>query len=239
MRNVTIVFMSVLVLFSMVFNSSSVNAQKNNGSQYLDEVEEQLQYSKQIESSEEINRYTQKSKKQIESGAINTHTNNGNLDYKKATLVKYRDVKTNEEYLINNIPVSLDNGHELSNIGVIYEKNGDLFQYVELYLTNNDEGNFNVTMYTDNEKTLEKDTNEKFMTAAEYKQRTEGTPQLNFDKSKLAKCLGISLGLADVIGLGCIGVCAITAGAGCIACVAGLAGFAIGGNGSCVVAAFK
>ncbi|WP_053218235.1 hypothetical protein [Virgibacillus senegalensis] len=159
------------------------------------------------------------------------------MKVESATLVKYVDPETQEVLYINNIPVSLKDSHELSNVAIIYNQDGKLVQYTELYLTKNAQGNFKVTSYIDNKKVVDKDTDEKFMTASAYKDQFNG-PHLNFSVSKLAKCLGISMGLADVIGIGCAAACWLTAGAGCIACVAGLAGFAVGGDAVCIANAF-
>lgn len=227
--------MSVLIIFSASFGNSPTFAQ--GATTFLDQVEDQLKDSEIVNDMNTIQDYTSRSISKIGTD-IQIDTEVKNLNTKQSTLVRYIDPETQKVLFINNIPVSLEDGHELSNIAVIYNEKGDMIQYTEMYLTKNNRGNFNLMLYVDGKKVVEEDTNEKFMTAEEYTEQLKEGPELYLNIGKLAKCLGISIALAEIIGAACLGVCWLTAGAGCIACVAGLAGFAVGGNSVCIVNAF-
>lgn len=228
----------VLIMFSTLFGTSPISADAGNeeGADFLNQVEDQLKDSNHIIDKNAIQDYTERSMTAV---GKDIYIEEESLNTEQATLVEYIDPETKEILFINNIPVLKDDSHELSNVAIVYDEKGNLTQYTELYLTKNKHGNFNVNSYIDGEEVLNEDTDEKFMSAGEYAEYIKDNPKLNVDISLLAKCLSISIGLAEVIAAGCIGVCAITAGAGCVACVAGLAGFAVGGNSACVISAFQ
>lgn len=219
----------------MVFGSTPIYAKTSLD--YFDEVEGQLKDSVKIENRNTIHEFTLDSKSKIGKD-ITIHVDKENLKFEQATLVKYIDSETQQVLFINNIPISIEDSHELSNIAVIYDEKGNMIHYTELYLTKNNQGNFNVKSYMNGQKVAEEDTNEKFMTAEEYVEQLKEGPELFFNANKLAMCLGISLAVANTIGLVCTAACFVSAGMGCIVCASTAAGFAVGGNSSCIVAAF-
>ncbi|KHD85690.1 hypothetical protein NG54_08000 [Heyndrickxia ginsengihumi] len=84
-----------------------------------------------------------------------------------------------------------------------------------------------------------KDTEYKFETAEEFRANQQLILTKGFNINKLASCLGISSALAGAIASVCAVACAVTAGAGCIACLGLAAGFNIGGSAACIKSAWK
>jgi hypothetical protein len=165
------------------------------------------------------------------------HIASDKIAFSDAKLLKYES-DAGFGYVVA-YPVLLENSHEMSNISLVFNAKKQFVNYTEFYLTENSEGNFNITQYIDGKENVNKDTDIQFQTIEEFKNSQPEISLFAFDINKLASCLGISAALATTIAAVCGLTCVFTAGLGCIACLSFSVGFNIGGNISCFQYAWK
>lgn len=128
------------------------------------------------------------------------------------------------------VPLSTFGNHELSNVTFLFSEEGELLTVNELHMIKNNDGNTTVSMYVNGKNVTSIDTQETFMTVAEV--RSQGITSRNIIGS-LAECIGVTTEVATAIVTGCGVLCAITAGVGCLPCLAAAAGVGVGGLIGC------
>ncbi len=134
-----------------------------------------------------------------------------------------------------------------SNVSMVFDDAGNRLQFSETLVSENAEGNFNVTTYVDGMVTSDQDTDIAFMTDAELKadlensqsaggMKADGGASTQAEKNTgacIATVLGVSGVVGSIIAYSCAGACAAAAaGVGVPFCVACIAGFATVGGAS-------
>ncbi|MED2942917.1 hypothetical protein P4282_10620 [Bacillus swezeyi] len=171
----------------------------------------------------------------LKSGKAKLDIDSKKLAFDKMQLIKTELDDGNYTHVVT-LPVKLKDSHELSNVSFYFDTKGKFITSSEFYLTKNDSGNFQLTFLQDGKQQAKQDTDLKFETMAEYKDKIK---LAGFDTDHLSKCLGISAALAATIASVCGVVCAITLGLGCVACAAGVMGFNFGGTAECLRQAWR
>lgn len=131
----------------------------------------------------------------------------------------------------------------LSNFTVVFDKHENVAQYTEMHLSENAEGNFRATSFTDGALTSERDSDIKFANDTVLKQGVSQSTDVAMPAGKNTKncliaVLGVSGTTATLLAWVCAGSCAAAAaGIGVPFCVACIAGYAtIGGASIAAVA---
>lgn len=131
----------------------------------------------------------------------------------------------------------------LSNFTVVFDSGDNVAQYTEMHLSENAEGNFRATSFTNGVLTSERDSDIKFASDAALKQGVSQSsdsksidvamPAGKSTKNCLIAVLGVSGATATLLAWVCAGSCAAAAaGIGVPFCVACIAGYATIGGAS-------
>ncbi|KIH99598.1 hypothetical protein LP52_06955 [Streptomonospora alba] len=124
----------------------------------------------------------------------------------------------------------------LSNLTVLFNESGDIVQYGETLISENDAGNFNITSFTDGELVNSNDTDLPYMTDAQLQQdAASGEAMATAGAGSTAACvaavLGVSGATAYLIVGACTGACTVP-GVGTAVCVACIGAYATVGGAS-------
>ncbi|SDP67181.1 hypothetical protein SAMN04487905_1074 [Actinopolyspora xinjiangensis] len=128
----------------------------------------------------------------------------------------------------------------ISNLTVLFDTSGDIVQYSETLVSENEVGNFNITSYTDGVLVNSEDTDLPFMTDAELRQQANNgadssDPMAAMGVGSTAACVAAVLGVSGATGYlivsACTGACS-TPGVGTAVCVACIGAYATVGSAS-------
>lgn len=230
------VYANLFVLLSLVVMvfafSAPANAEASltkEEKQNIDRLTQQIDKMDTVNDEKLLAEYKQKAQKELSSGKAKLTIGDDKLVKDKMKLVKM-EVSEGEFAYVLASPVKIKGSHELSNASLYFDENGNFITTSEYYLLKNEKGNFQILNYQDAKLKVEENTDLKFETMADYKDRVK----LSWDTDHLAKCLGISAALAATIASVCGVVCWITVGLGCLTCAAGVMGFNFGGTAECI-----
>lgn len=175
----------------------------------------------------------------VKNGQVDVHAAASSLDVSEAKVLAI-DTESGT-FTSVTVPISGDYSFT-SNFSVVFDSSGNLAQYGETLVSENEDGNFNVTTYADGVLTSDQDTDLAFMLDAELKQDMANSMSAvsagfqTADKNTGA-CIATVLGLSGVAGAiiayGCADACASAAiGIGVPFCVGCISGFAVIGGAS-------
>ncbi len=174
----------------------------------------------------------------VKNGEVALQTPESSLDASEA---KVNTIETSEgTFTMVSVPVV--GAYSLtSNFSLFFDSAGDLVQYGETLVSENEAGNFNVTTYAGGALTSDQDTDLPYMSDSELVEdmvntQSEASVGIQSDKNTGA-CLATVLGVTGVVGgiiaYACAGACAAAAvGVGVPFCVGCIAGFAVVGGAS-------
>ncbi|WP_182543082.1 hypothetical protein [Halosaccharopolyspora lacisalsi] len=106
----------------------------------------------------------------------------------------------------------------VSNLTVLFNESGDIVQYGETLISENDAGNFNITSYTDGVLVNSNDTDQPYTTDAQLQQDTDSGPVSSEGMAAMgaggtAACVAAVLGVSGVTAYlivgACTGACAV------------------------------
>ncbi|MCY7883169.1 hypothetical protein ACTHP5_20465 [Bacillus subtilis] len=231
------VYANLFVLLSLVVMvfafSAPANAEANltkEEKQNIDRMTQSMEKMNTVSDEKLVSEYKEKARDVLSSGKAKLTIDSEKLVYDDMKLVKMEVSEGNFAYVVAS-PVKVKGSHELSNASLYFDDKGNFITTSEFYLLKNEKGNFQISNYQDGEQKIKENTDLKFETMADYKDRIKLS---KWDTDHLAKCLGISAALAATIASVCGVVCVITVGLGCIACAAGVMGFNFGGTAECI-----
>ena len=240
--------LNILVILAMVFVFVVPNvsaSDQNVDPSLLDSFKDDISKTSEILDEEQKEFFTNKIRNLLkenngkslgkEKASLNIDTDK--IDFSGVKLLKYENNDT-FSYMVS-MPVILENSHEFSNVTFVFDNKKKFLSTLELYLTENKEGFFNITQYMDGEEKVNLDTDVQFETVEEFKNNQPEISPYGFDINFLASCLGISVALATIIASTCAVACFFSAGLGCGACLAFVAGFNIGGGITCFAEAWR
>lgn len=216
---------TILAVFLAFSVTPSVQATKQNG---LTENEQMI--IQELEKFEEINDKNDIDmlKFKFKDFSQKLDVNNDFLKYESAKA--YNVKESNSKTL--TVPVTDgENYHEVSNISVYFDSNGEVLHYTELYVSRSNQDTFEVELLVNGEVQGHEITNETFTTAEEL----HGGIGVNVDWNGFLNCMGIPGSVAGLIASICSVACAITAGLGCVAC----ASLVLGINGGAIAACLE
>ncbi len=241
--------LNILVILAMVFvfvvvpnvSASDLNVEPSPLDSFKDEISKTSEISdekqKKFFTNKIRNLLKENNGKSLGEEKASLNIDPDKIDFSGVKLLKYENNDT-FSYMVS-MPVILENSHEFSNVTFVFDNKKKFLSTLELYLTENKEGFFNITQYIDGEEKVNLDTDVQFETVEEFKNNQPEISLFAFDIDFLASCLGISVGLATIIASTCAVACYFTAGLGCAACLAFVAGFNIGGGISCFSDAWR
>ncbi|WP_144312069.1 hypothetical protein [Actinopolyspora erythraea] len=126
----------------------------------------------------------------------------------------------------------------VSNLTVLFDESGDIVQYSETLVSENEAGNFNITSFTDGVLVNSKDTDLPYMTDAELQANNgvdSSDPMAAMGVGSTAACVAAVLGVSGATGYlivsACTGACS-TPGVGTAVCVACIGAYATVGSAS-------
>lgn len=191
----------------------------------------------------------------VEEGEIDLHAPEDSLDASEATV---EDVDSDKgTYTAVTLPIA-GSYNMLSNLTVVYDEAGTISQYSETLYYKNDNGNFQLTQYTNGKLDQDKDMDVAYMSDAELlkdmesstpdpadgveAQGKEGTELETQGAGAVASCIAGSLGVggtvAYLIAGACAGSCVGQVYPVCAACIGGYAALGSAGVGA-VAACFQ
>ncbi|MCY0092220.1 MULTISPECIES: hypothetical protein [Bacillus amyloliquefaciens group] len=230
-------FANVFMLLSLVVMVFAFSAPANaetkltkEEKQNIDRLTQQMAKMNTVNDAKLLAEYKQKTENVLSSGKAKLAIDADKLVFDKMKLVKMEVSEGKFAYVIAS-PIKLKNSHELTNASFYYDEKGNFIATSEFHLLKNEKGNFQISNYQDAKLQIKENTDLKFETMADYKDKIK---QSKWDTDHLAKCLGISAALAATIASVCGVVCLITVGLGCVACAAGVMGFNFGGTAECI-----
>ncbi|WP_157062950.1 hypothetical protein [Actinopolyspora mortivallis] len=146
-----------------------------------------------------------------------------------------------EETTSTSVTIPVDGDYSLvSNLTVLFDENGDIVQYSETLISENKEGNFNITSFTDGVLVNSNDTDQPYMTDEQLQQgansgagSSESMTAMGVGSTVacVASVLGVSGATGYLIVSACTGACTIP-GAGTSVCVACIGAYATVGGAS-------
>ncbi|MCF2132208.1 hypothetical protein L1I79_38220 [Strepomyces sp. STD 3.1] len=232
-----------ILVMAFVFTTPASANSPDVATDSLEYLAEQVEKTSQISDEKQKEFFAKKSEELLKANKGESkeeaalHITPDRIIFSKVKLLKYEN--ENEFGYIVSFPVTLENSHEISNVSFVFNDKKQFLNTAELYLTENNEGNFNIAQYFDGKESMNMDTDIPFETAEEFRNNQPEISPLAFDINKLASCLGVSVGLATIIASACGVGCYFTGGLGCLACMSFVAGFNIGGGISCFKYAWK
>lgn len=236
------VYANLFVLLSLVVMvfafSAPANAEANLTKEEKRSIEKMTQLIGKMDNVTDeklLSEYKEKVREVLASGKAKLNTDSEKLVYDKMKLVKMEGTEGNYVYVVVS-PIKIKDSHELTNASLYFDTKGEFLTTSEFYLVKNDKGNAQISNYQDAKQQNNVNTDVKFETSKEYKERAKTAW---FDTDKLASCLGISAAMAAAIASACTVVCMITVGLGCVACAAGVMGFNFGGTAECLRQAWR
>ncbi|PMQ18560.1 hypothetical protein CIK84_18545 [Glutamicibacter arilaitensis] len=176
-----------------------------------------------------------KTKSLIKSKKTTVQASSKSLAFEEAAV--YKISAANGSYTTVTIPIHGEYSL-LSNFTVVFDNHGNVAQYTEMHLSENSEGNFRATNFTDGALTSERDSEIKFVNDAVLEQGVSQSldvamPAAKSTKNCLIAVLGVSGATATLLAWVCAGSCAAAAaGIGVPFCVACIAGYATIGGAS-------
>ncbi len=230
LANVFMLMSLVIMVFAFSAPANAEASLTKEEKQNIDRMTQQIGKMDTINDEKLLAEYKQKTQKALSSGKAKLAIDNDKLVQDKMKLVKMEVSEGKFAYVVAS-PIKLKDSHELTNASFYFDEKGNFITTSEFHLLKNEKGNFQISNYQDGEQKLEENTDLKFETMADYKDRIKLS---KWDTDHLAKCLGISAALAATIASVCGVVCVITVGLGCIACAAGVMGFNFGGTAECI-----
>ncbi|MGN7209820.1 hypothetical protein ACTHPW_18330 [Bacillus velezensis] len=230
-------FANVFVLLSLVVMVFAFSAPANaetkltkEEKQNIDRLTQQMAKMNTVNDAKLLAEYKQKTENALSSGKAKLAIDADTLVFDKMKLVKMEVSEGKFAYVVAS-PIKLKDSHELTNASFYFDEKGTFIATSEFHLLKNEKGNFQISNYQDAKLQIKENTDLKFETMADYKDKIK---QSKWDTDHLAKCLGISAALAATIASVCGVVCLITVGLGCVACAAGVMGFNFGGTAECI-----
>lgn len=186
---------------------------------------------------EEARTMTLKAAKAIKEGEVSMQASPGALAREE---VKVRSVESAEVSLTSvTFPINGEYS-TVSNFTVLFDASGDIVQYGETLITENEMSNFNITTYSDGELVESNDTDLAYMSDAELESEARSAPSKDMASTMgtgstvacVAAVLGVSAGgIATVVVLACGGACTVPV-AGTAICVACIGAYAAISSGS-------
>lgn len=173
----------------------------------------------------------------VKKGSISLHAPAGSLAQDEAKV--YTVDAENTTVTSVSIPVGGDYSM-LSNLTVVFDKGGNIVQYGETLISENEAGNFNITSYADGRLAKSNDTDQAFMTDAQLQNNSSPARVSTSGVGETVACvvsvLGVSGAVAYLIVGACAGACTvpIVGTAICVACIGAYA--AVGGASITAVA---
>lgn len=128
------------------------------------------------------------------------------------------------------IPVG-GNYSMLSNLTVLFDESGEIVQYGETLISENDAGNFNIASFMEGDLVNSNDTDLPYMTDAQLRQESFTTMGVGGTAACVASVLGVSGFTAYLIVGACTGACGVP-GVGTAVCVACIGAYAAVGGAS-------
>lgn len=219
---------SILSIFTILFFSTNSALAVSNPDAVEKEMLEEMNNFEEITNKFVINDLKNNFKKFSHTLTVS----NDLLNYHEA---KAYNVK-NSNIKVLSVPVNDgENYHEISNVSIYFDKNGEMINRSEAYLSKSDKNTFHVKVIVNDEVLTDEVTNDPFITAEEYQQKDDRLVQtygVNWDT--FLNCMGIPGVTASLISSACGVACAVTAGAGCIACASFVLGFNAGSISGCL-----
>ncbi|NYH79668.1 hypothetical protein FHR84_003006 [Actinopolyspora biskrensis] len=146
-----------------------------------------------------------------------------------------------EETTSTSVTIPVGGDYSLvSNLTVLFDESGDIVQYSETLISENESGNFNITSFTDGVLVNSNDTDQPYMTDDQLRQGAgSGTGSSDsmtaMGAGSTAACVAAVLGVSGATGYlivsACTGACA-TPGVGTGVCVACIGAYATVGSAS-------
>lgn len=180
----------------------------------------------------------------IQRGDVIIHASARLLDLDDSSVYAI-DAEEGSTFTLVAVPIT-DGYDPTTKLTVLFDEGGNIVEYLETHVRENEAGNFQVTSYADGEVAKSQDTGIEFSTEAELQREVVSAPggvaqtQSSSTAACLAAVLGVSGAFAAIIASMCKGACALAAvGIGvpfCLACVGGfvsLGGVSITQVGSC------
>ncbi|MDQ0418578.1 hypothetical protein J2Z48_002781 [Croceifilum oryzae] len=135
------------------------------------------------------------------------------------------------------VNIQKDGFHEASNISFFFDKNNNVVDYAEFHLKKSKVNTFQIAAYVNGKLQAEEVTDTPFVTAKEYQKSKAGGIKTK-GWSEFLDCMNIPGNIATRLALLCGGVCVVTAGTGCVVCVAGVLGIHGGAITACLSSSF-